>query len=287
LDAVTKEVKFSRRGAFLGDNASFYSYEMVTKDLTDKIIGLYESLQGACKESLSVYGELFGGSFYGDQAEGCKRTQSAIEYSPKTEFAAFDVKVDGTYLAPINFLYLLEDADFYLVPTIKFTESLQEALDLSNTFESLVPAQLGYTPKEGNIAEGKVMRPFVSDLLAPSQSRIILKDRTESFSEKATKAKKTAIDLTREAEEDLNLICEYVTSNRLNCILSKEEELTQKDFGRIMGLLTQDALTDYLDDNDINLVDLKELHKVCWKTLIRQVNQESSVIVRQYWKQAF
>jgi len=287
LNVKSGEVRFSKRTSFLGTDSCFYSCHLIESELTDYITTLFNSIGSACDETLSVYGEIFGGSFYGEQEGGSKRVQSGVEYSTKTEFAAFDVKVDDTYLPPSSFIHELEEAGFYVVPTLGFTETLQEALDITNTFESVVPSALGFAAKDGNISEGKVIRPFTKDLLTPDGSRIILKDKTPSFSEKSSKPKKVVVELPKEGEEVLNSISEFITHNRLMNVISKEEDLTQKDFGRIMGLLTQDALSDYYSDNLTLPSVFKEEHKVYWKELIKEINKESSQIVRDYWKQEF
>lgn len=66
---------------------------------------------------------------------------------------------------------------------------------------------------------------------------------------------------------------------RVNAVISKVGEVTQKDFGKILGLTIQDALEDHNKDND-------EIGKDVWKVIKGYVNREAAAVVRESFVQA-
>ena len=68
----------------------------------------------------------------------------------------------------------------------------------------------------------------------------------------------------------------YINANRFSNVVSKEEEITVKDFGRLVGLLAKDALEDFIKDNEEEWNNLKPEDK---KIITKSLSRASSGVV--------
>jgi len=59
-------------------------------------------------------------------------------------------------------------------------------------------------------------------------------------------------------------IITYVTENRLNNVISKIGEITQKDFGRVLGMFNKDVVEDFTKDYQkiLEELDKKEIKSI-------------------------
>jgi hypothetical protein len=94
--------------------------------------------------TVTVYGEIYGGLLNGETAQGSKKVQEEVQYSPETQFAAFDIVIDGKYLSQGGAFALLDMAGFHKAPLIGIYYSLEDALAVPNDLQSRVPEMLGY-----------------------------------------------------------------------------------------------------------------------------------------------
>jgi len=281
------QITFSRRKAYLKEDDIFCSHHMIAKDLKQAMVTLMEQSFFTNNE-VTVHGEIYGGMFYGEQSQGHTQVQAGVNYSPEVGFSAFDIKVDGRFIAPIDSFPMLEGAGFLTVPVIGIMNGLINAFEFPCKFESRVPQELGLIPKEGNFAEGVVIRPFEHERFLPNGTRVMFKNRTELFSERDTTRKaKVKSDLPEDVQLVLQELGTYLTRPRLNNVLSKELEITQKDFGKVNKLLMEDALVDYVGTLEIDLGTLKENYKVYWKEINKALSKESSSLVREHWVETF
>ena len=237
------------------------------------------SIMKWCKDrhlTLRIYGELFG--------EGIQRR---IDYGKGRHFRVFDIAVgyhdeqmehNERLVDVVNRNRIVRELGMSVVPEL-FIGTFEEALAYNPTFKSLLtPAD-----KDGdNFAEGTVVRSY-NPKFYNSGSRIIFKNKSEKFSEaKKNKTPKTVTSLDDEYKDLFEDVCRYVNKNRVLSVLSKEGEVTTKDFGRITGLVIVDALEDYTKDTG---VDPKEAAGEVWKTFHKMLSREAANEVREEFKQ--
>lgn len=284
----TGQIKFSRRSGFLDEGETFYSHTKIERALIKRMQKLIEAFGKHGKfDTLTVYGEIYGGSLNGETEQGCKRVQKEVQYSPKTQFAAFDVLVDGEYLPQGVAYSFLGTVGFHMAPLIGIYESLEEALAVPNDLQSRVPLLLGYEVEGDNVSEGTVIRPWNQDIQLPNGKHFILKNKNAKFKEKGTaKVAKPQEELSEHDKVLFGHISGYLVESRLNAVISKEKELTQKDFGRILGLFMQDAIKDFDDDFDGEEVCVRDTADD-YKRLNRELQKVAQLVVRGYWVQNF
>lgn len=287
-EKATDQITFSRRSGFLEEGETFYAHVKIEVKLIESMRKLLDNLERVGEqyvnaETATVYGEIFGGTLNGKTAQGSKRVQKEVQYSPETEFAAFDLIVDGNYVTPWDATPILDwVAGFYVAPIIGMFETLEEALAVPNDAQSRIPFELGYTVEGDNIIEGTVIRPLKEDIYLPNGKHFILKSKNEKFKEKGTaKVAKVAEPLS---DEDTTLhmaLSTYLTENRLNAVISKEKEVTQKDFGRILGLFMQDAIAEY--EEQLEYGNRARYMADEWDRVNKSLQKIASQIVRKYW----
>jgi len=103
----------------------------------------------------------------------------------------------------------------------------------------------------------------------PSGDRVILKNKNEKFkevSEKKSKQKITGdsieiVSLTEENKVLAEEASDYITVNRLHNVISKIGTVTDKDFGKLSGLFTQDVIKEFRKDHEekLNTVDKEQM----------------------------
>ena len=139
-------------------------------------------------QSVSVFGELFGGSYPHPDVQRVGRLtmiQKGVYYAPDHEFYGFDIYVftnDGGYYLSVDQAEGLFESEgfFYAKPLFKGT--LDECLAYPNEFQSRIAEWLGYPPIEDNICEGIVIRPVTPHYLRTG-SRALIKSKNARFAE--------------------------------------------------------------------------------------------------------
>lgn len=232
------EVKVASRTQFV--DGSFYRCTEVIERYKDKIMTLWGILSSVDPAVVVVvYGELYG-----------KGVQKEVQYGEK-DFIAFDITVSGTPLNKINAHSYAHICEIPFVP-ILCEGTLEGCLQVSDNFRSYL------TPKgyEGdNAAEGVVIEP-VEPRYFGNGKRVYLKNKCAAFSEKKHREPKQVKVLPYELQELLaDMLC-YNTTQRVDNVVSKIGEVTNKDFGKILGLTMQDMLEDFEYDMGKNPKDI-------------------------------
>lgn len=254
------EVKVASRTQFV--DGTFYNCQAVINKYSSLVMELWlnESM-GDDSTELSVFGELFGGN-----------VQKEVEYGEK-DFRAFDVVVNGT---PINKALAQEgctEVGIPFVPVITI-DTFTECLALSNTFKSTLTPD-GY--EEDNTSEGLVIEPVEPNWFN-NGSRIYFKNKTEGFSEKKRKPKEHIVfELSDEESELMNELLTYNTTQRVSNVISKIGQVTNKDFGKILGLTTQDLLEEFTKETE---QDPKQIAEDNWKAFLKLLQAEVGKEVR-------
>jgi len=236
------EVRVASRGAFV--DGGFYNCQEVINRYWTNIVDLYNEFYPTAN-TLAVYGELYGPGI-----------QKGVYYSERKDFRAFDIKVDGTFVHPMRTKLLLARHEIPQVPYINIYDNVYEALAENNVFDSKVckmdesmrglVAFCEYTEGE-NDAEGLVIQPLNEVLYTGNGARVMIKSKNPKFAEK----NKRKVGKPSVPNPFIPTAEQYVNQNRLDAVMSKFGEATQKDFGRIIGLMCTDVIEDMIKDEDL------------------------------------
>lgn len=265
----------ARRTAFLGSDENFFS--------SSHILAKYEarlrSMFFACgtTNSLVIHCELFGGSYpHKDVPINHKASaiQKGVYYSPDTELMVFDIRIDGTYCGVDEVVRLCEIYKIPFIP-IRYRGSYEECLKYPNAFQSSISDVLGLPSIPDNTCEGVVIKPREVKFLK-NGCRVILKNKNELFAEKSSKPKHMPESLPNGLAAIVEDISLFITTNRLRCVLSKIGAVTNKDFGRILGLFAQDVLADFRKESDI----LSTVSKKDQMIIFKKINRLSACMIR-------
>lgn len=276
----------AKRNGIIENGEQFYNFDVVLEALQPKFEMIWNLLQNKYDniEQLTIFGEIFGGSFSEvlPKNKTAKKVQKGIYYSPNNHFYAFDVLINTNEYVDVDTANeLFEQVEVFYAKTL-FRGNLDECLHYPNVFNSLIPKWLGLPELENNICEGTVIRPVKPHFLV-NGSRVILKNKNEKWSEnkrfyKSFKEKEPLPEKIVKLQEAAET---YVTENRLNNVLSKLGEVTQKDFGKILGLFNKDILQDFAKDYG---KILKELDKKEQKLINKSASTNAAKLIREYFK---
>ncbi|QDP66567.1 MAG: putative RNA ligase 2 [Prokaryotic dsDNA virus sp.] len=256
------EVTPFKRSSTIGANPETGSYEFYgCNPVVDIYKNLVKNIELVFDQPVQIYGELYG--------EG---VQKEIQYGPK-DFIAFDI-------------YLMDDEVFvdwdvvvkvcadYSIPTAPEIgrDTLEQLLKVSPEFDSIVSKRNGYDSK----AEGLVIKQLQDEAFLRTGSRAIIKNKSKSFSEKKQKAPKKPFKMPEEVKGIFEDFLQYLNKNRFNNVISEIGEVSQKDFGKLQGLLVKDAKEEFeRDEYEISSDD--------WKLIAKSVNKEAAGVVREDW----
>lgn len=228
----------SRNNLVGGD---FYHCQPVVDKYKEAILNL-KGIHYPEAKQIQVYGELFGPGI-----------QSGVFYGENKEFMAFDVAVDGEIQ---EWSFVAGLLAYYKIPTppaLGVFESMDEGLALDEIFVSAVidklyPEHIGVSEYElgENDAEGFVLKPL-EPLYLGNGDRVLFKKKHPKFAEKKNKKKKPS----GEVNPWIDIADQYVNENRMNAVVSKYGEVTQRDFGKIIKLMNEDVLEDMVKDEEI------------------------------------
>lgn len=241
----------AKRSGFIEDGEKFFNYKPVLEKYRDNLEKLFYHLSETHGyKSVVVFGELYGGNI-----------QSGMCYKEEQDFIAFDLVCDGIARSKSTSLLMLESFNIPITPILARYNSLKEALEHSEYFTSLLCRDDFDGKEEHKEAEGIVIEP-VTPQWFPNGSRVYFKKKTKRFLEKGgNKIKKAPEELPKELEGVLTEIFKYINEPRFNSVVSKIGEVTIKDIGKVMGLMTQDILIDARKD-DINIPENKKFMKL-------------------------
>lgn len=284
-------VQAGRRTDLLGDFDQFYEADLIVKKYHDSARKVYSFVKQKYPEAeqVTIFGEYAGNLTTG------KMIQKEVEYGEQ-DFYVFDIFVfscDGDMYLPHDFVMMAIDGNFKHAPII-YRGDFEGVTKLNNDFQSIVKkwnenggitfienengycAELSY---EGdNIAEG-----FVAKMICPEYTRFgraIFKSKNSKFTEKGKSDKPVKVKEPL-GESDLVMvyeIAEYINENRLKNVLSKIGIPTPKEFGRVAGLLSKDAIDDFTKDNEKSLRDAERPSDVG-----KAVNNLAGELVRENW----
>lgn len=291
-------VRVAKRSGLIEETETFYGHTRFYKRYLPAVQTLFELAKDENPSliQLNLYGEIFGGNYNGTTAQSAKKVQTGVNYHPDNEFMAFDIRLTfdngvSRYLSYADMEELILDANVItssdienhipIAPVIGIG-TLETLIKLDPLFYTRVPAFFGLevndTKTNTDYAEGFVIRGFHDDFYIGNE-RVILKQKNALYGEKEKEVKiKAAVNLTDEQQAKLDKICSYINQNRLAAVVSKIGTVTQKDFGRVQGELTRDALDDFAKDEGYKLQEDED-----WGLLTKRVGKHSADTIREQW----
>lgn len=220
------EVLVAARNSVTDDN--FYAAADVFKKYKE-LATVLKNTEFPDASSIQIYGELYGPGI-----------QKGVYYGDQKDFVAFDLTVDNVPLDWNVALTALTAHGFKTAPCMGTFESLNDALMVSAEFKSQVAEAPG-----DNFAEGVVIKP-VTPLRTPNGSRVMIKKKHPKFAEKIKRD-----NIAAAPNPFVDIAMQYINQNRVDAVLSKEGEITQSDFGRILQLVASDVIIDMIKDGDL------------------------------------
>lgn len=274
-----QNLRYAKRTSFLSQSDNFFNWQEIAGGLNGKIFKLYHLIKVRYKDTskVQVFGELFGGSYPHKNVpknnHAC-RVQKGVFYSPNNEFMAFDILInDKMYIYPKEAFELFKICDIPHVPVIATGQTLDEALKISNEFNTLIPNLLDFPEIDDNICEGVVIVPETGEQFM-GENRIIFKNKNSKFSEKQkTKVRKQDNTLSDGEAKWQKELLGYINDNRLDNVISHEGVFdSNKQIGKFMGLLHKDVMQDFVKDHPKYLVlekqERKRIEKIVSPTIV-------------------
>ena len=272
----------AKRTEPLQKDEKFYNYENILDELKSNFHNIWNELKKNYLDlkQLTFFGEIIGGKYPHKEVipeKGSIKVQEGIYYSPKNHFYAFDIMINAEkYLDPIEANNLFRKENILHAKTL-FSGSIVDCLNYPNEFESTIPKDLGLPELKPNICEGVVIRPQINAYFN-NGVRVILKNKNEKWSENKQYHKiiRKQEELSEKVIKLQEVILTYATENRLNNVKSKLGEVTQKDFGRVLGMFNKDIVEDFLKDysqivEDLEKKELKLITKSIGKVTAKMV----------------
>jgi Rnl2 family RNA ligase len=266
IDDKGTNVQYGKRTSYLNEqDGNFFDYQTVMEDdrikqLINETILKFELSMGDIQ--VDIFGELFGPGI-----------QKRLNYGDVKQFRIFDIRVNGSWRTQEEVKTFLDDAgviELY-VPEFGIFDTLDEAL-LFNIKD--VPTAIG---DSGDEIEGVVIKPYDVVLSMPNKNRVIIKNKNESFADKAHRNKK--VKTPTKATEEQNEFMTYITKNRLLDLISKEGTYTQKEIGKMLPKFFNDAWEDFTNANpDLAEIDKKEKKKFSGfvtKAMVKLIQEEA------------
>ncbi len=276
----------AKRNGILNEDEKFYNYDIILAELKPKFISIWHDLKAKYPQmsQMTIFGEVIGGNYPHPDIKAnfqASKVQKGIHYSPDNLFYAFDILIDED-----NYLDVTEANQYFaqeelLYAKTLFQGNLDECLAYPNNFSSTIALDLGLPEIQPNICEGVVIKPIQNTYL-PNGTRVILKNKNEKWSEKNRRANKSSTKKENVASEKVlkwqEEISAYVTENRLDNVISKIGEVTEKDFGQILKMLNQDITEDFFKDfphlkDELDKKEIKLLTKYIQIPAVRLVRQ--------------
>jgi len=277
----------AKRSGQVKPDEQFYNCQAILEQILPNLKAIWTDLktENDNLEQLTIFGEVIGGSYPHPEVKRnpkALKVQKGIFYSPDNVFFAFDIVINAHhYLDTDKATELFEKHDLLHAP-ILFRGSLEACLNHPNDFDSNVPTQLGLPQISPNIVEGVIIKPLKT-LYMNNGTRVIMKNKNEKWSEKSTFKKdiEPAEPLPEKVLKLQEAIATYVTENRLNNVLSKEGEVTHKDFGRILGLFNKDVIEDFNKDFASHLNELEKKER---KLITKSFSKLSVALIKRHLK---
>ncbi len=280
-------IEVAKRSGIIVKDENFNNYEYVLNKYEKAVKELFSLVKKAHPdtESISVFGELFGGNYQHSEvkkSKGMVKIQKGVFYSPENDFYAFDICINQEeYLNVDEANTFFEEVKLFYAKTL-FEGTFEECLKYPNEFNSKIADWLGLPKIEDNVCEGVIIKPIKSKRFN-NGTRVIFKNKNEKWSERTNtrsgiRATKSIIPFSDKEKVIVTNLLSYINKNRLMNVQSKLGDFTPKQTGKTIGLLSQDAFIDFKKDYEKEWSTIeKERQKLMTKTL----NREATTLVKK------
>lgn len=283
------EMYCCRRNDVLLETERFYNAYSLLRRYESALINVLNEVHGSgqkpCK--VFVYGELIGGRYPGAPSgdwetlhEGKpKIVQQGIYYCPHNEFVSFDVFNGVSFIEFLTAKSILEKAGF-LAAEILHEGTFDTLLALDPDFQTTFPRRLGLPDAEDNVAEGYVLRPV---RVASFSTRALLKLKSKRFSEISSRSAPRVkvprpcggeVPFTAELNAALDELARYITTNRLDNVVSKVGKGNASE-SKLANLLALDALEEFNDDHLLMVKAMKRPQQKKFRRLAVTMAEEA------------
>ena len=241
LESGKIDINCAKRSGWIDEAEKFFNYKLVL----EKYRPMLEKLRNDLLDDFVIYGEMYGGNI-----------QSGMCYKLEQDFVAFDMRrinADESLSLPLDkltTLTLVNDYNIPVTPLIGVYDSFEEALAIEESFTSKLIREDFNGKEEHKEAEGVVIEPDTA-VYETNGSRVYFKKKTKRFLEKGGKPNikhKSPVILQESVKVKLEEALVFLNRNRFESVVSKIGEVTIKDIGKVMGLLTQDIVVDMEKD---------------------------------------
>lgn len=242
LDITTNEYRLGSRNNWLGESGFFGLQEYVrdNTELQKVIENIKEFVKYTKLERVTLFGEFFG-----------KGIQKEIDYGEK-DLRFFDIAFDYELQTPEMFNTFVDNLSAktgsYIkeVPAIALVHGLDTALNYDINFDTVL------NNKSNNLCEGVVIKPYKKIYHSPVGEVFYLKKKNERFKEKYEHITKEVDPQFAEGEEAIikysTIYKGYLTSNRLENVISHNGEVTTNNMSKIIREFISDAKRDFMYD---------------------------------------
>jgi Rnl2 family RNA ligase len=280
-----------KRTGLIEADEKFYDYEKLLERYNEKVLSLFSAIKQKYPDTVTVtvYGEIFGGNYPHHDVKNDSKIiciQKGVYYSPYHEFYAYDLYVTGTasgrYLSVAESNLFFEQQAFFYAKTL-FRGTLEDCLQYSNEFPSLISVWMGLPPIDDNVCEGVVIRPEEVVYLH-NGSRLMLKNKNSRFAEKKSVKKRqpkllVEVSYSEVLNNMLEVVEEYVTENRMNNVTSKIGHVSiPKDTGKLIGLFSKDILDDFMKEHSGNYAKLEKSEQ---KIINKHINMLATDLIKK------
>ena len=258
-EVSTVNIRCAKRTGLIEDGEKFFNYKPVLEKYRKGLEDLFKYCQDTRNAKVvTLFGELFGGNI-----------QKGMCYSLEQDFVAFDLVVDGTPKDKNIAFGILMNFKIPTTPVIGIYDSLQDALEVNESFTSKLIRDGFDGDDEHKEVEGVVIEPCQPSY-TKNGSRVYLKKKTKRFLEKSGKPNikhKIVEALPQEVLDVLMTACMYITKPRFEAVCSKIGEVTINDIGKVTGLTTKDIIDDMVKDGLV-IPESKQFHKLLQKEVM-------------------
>jgi hypothetical protein len=212
--------------------------------------------------SIQVYGEAYGGS----------QQKMAAVYGPKLCFIAFEVQIDGHWLAVPQAADVVEKLGLEFVP-YALVPATVEALDAERDRNSIVAERRGMGIDKRR--EGIVARPLI-EVTTNNDQRLIAKHKGDEFRETATPRPVDDPAKLVQLTTANDIALEWVTPMRLQHVLDKIPGVADGLEMRHTNDVVKATVADVLEEAGAEIVDNKIVRKA--------IGQRAAALFHQHLK---
>uniref|UniRef100_A0A6C0AC73 RNA ligase domain-containing protein n=1 Tax=viral metagenome TaxID=1070528 RepID=A0A6C0AC73_9ZZZZ len=256
------KIDYCKRSGVIPEGDKTFTHDKIVEKYKNRIITLAVRLMDDERfeaKTVQIFGEIFGGWYLGETADGHKHLNKKIAYNDKVDFAGFDIRVTGDkfngYLNKLDTFVLFDLYRIYRVKVLATGTFDELYKNLNPIFKSDVFRDFNmpineklYNEKDiyinPYIAEGIVLTPINTTYINGHRVAIKWKNKkfTENDSNYVPKPKNNSDN--DKYSYHVKTLGQYINNNRFDAVKSKLSEKQLKNKMAVVGLIVSDAIDD-------------------------------------------